>query len=112
MTLQTSRDKFRLEWFTKDDGHRWVRVVFSSCNLTWVPSLADLWRILKAVGICEDEKYPPPKQGRYKFARFVFDAATGSSFEELQQKHRIPDRDAAGRVIDAHGANLTGNLFR
>jgi len=78
--------------FSRYGGKSWIEVRLPW--KTWVPSFHDLFRILQAICYCEDEKYPPPAEGRGFVMRFILDACKqGMTWEELQAKYKIPERD-------------------
>lgn len=75
------------------DGKRWVFVDFRG-RAEWVPSFEDLFRIVQAICYCEDEKYPPPLEGRGMVRRFLMDACDPKAdWQTLREKYNIPDRD-------------------
>ncbi len=72
------------------NGKRWVRVDMLNSK-TWWPSFEDLHRIIQAICLCEDEKYPHGK-GRNLVADFLRDAVSEDDFSRLAEKYRIPNR--------------------
>jgi len=99
----------------KPDGSSWIEVLLlrfakhGEVIPCFQPSFLDLFRIVRAICDCEDEKYPPPQfQGRYKVLDFLRDAIMARSdddFNALALKYRIPER-AGGEVIATNGAKL------
>lgn len=79
--------------FDRYGGKLWVKILFP--KLEWVPSFEDLFWILKALSLCENEKYPPDNgyKGWRMVAEFAADACQpGADFEKLRDKFKIPDR--------------------
>ena len=75
----------------------WVLVKFNTSN-GWMPSFFDLGRILRAIGWCEDRKYPYGK-GRDMVTEFFVDVMgskakgiDGMSWEELEKKYELSER--------------------
>ena len=83
--------------FDQYGGKRWIKVWFNSKE--WVPSLEDLFRIIQAIGYCEDLKYPDGK-GRFMIRDFLKDCCEvlkpGQTLEErwqeLFEKYRFIER--------------------
>jgi len=94
-------DKMKVEAKPMDQygGKHWVEVRFSYGDGRWIPSFQDLFRIIQAICHCEDEKYPPPAEGRGFVRRFLVDACQEHNgegvqglWEQLRTKYKIPDR--------------------
>jgi len=108
MSENNSTRKMDIEFFDKPDGSRWIRVLLLKYGLprpSLVPSLLDLHRILQALAVCEDEKYPPPAKGRTFLVEFLQDAVREPDWSVLARKYKIPDRDG-DRVVNSNGAAL------
>lgn len=107
--MSNSTDKFRIEEITKDDGSQWIDVVFLKYGHLlprFRPSFHDLHRIIRAIGHCEDAKYPPPTaQGRFKFADFLYEAGLVADFNALAAKYQIPERDG-DLIVKTNGARI------
>ena len=82
---------------------RWVKVRLKRSR-EFLPSFEDLHRIVRAIGFCEDEKYPGGK-GRRMVAEFLYDAAMTDDFSSLAQKYQIPIR-CGDRVVNDNGAKV------
>jgi hypothetical protein len=79
------------------DGHKeWVTVIFHGTGQRWVPSFEDLFRIVTALGTCEDRKYPDG-EGRWMIGRFVAAclAAEDGDWDQVRRQFQIPDRTLA-----------------
>lgn len=76
----------------------WVTVRFSSTGQVWIPSFADLHRIIVAIAEVEEDKYPPAQGKRggsfvYDFLRASLQSfATGRRYSDLAADFSIPDR--------------------
>lgn len=93
-------------------GKRWARVDIvdwdtQETKATWIPSFEDLHRIIQAISLCEDEKYPPDKgfEGRGAVARFLKDAVFEKDFEVLARRYKIPLR-CGSDVVNNNGADI------
>lgn len=86
---------------------RWAVVEFTETGQRWIPSFEDLHRIVQAISLCEDEKYPPQKgyKGRRFVEEFLRDAVNESDFSVLAQKYKIPQR-CGSLIINKNGANI------
>lgn len=70
----------------------WVTVTFAD-GTRWVPSFEDLFRVLVAIGECEDAKYPNGK-GRWMIADFVAACLVkGTTWDAVRDRFKIPRRD-------------------
>ena len=78
-------------------GKEWVIVRFLRQILKdgeWVPSLADLFRIIQPICDIEDKNYPYPKRGRFKTSDFLTAACKkNAKWSELEKRFEIPLRD-------------------
>lgn len=103
-----STSKLGVEFFRKADGSRWVKVLLLKygppCPI-FIPSFCDLHRIVQALAVCEDEKYPPPAKGRIRLIEFLRDAVREEDFASLARKYKIPER-SGDNVINMNGADL------
>jgi hypothetical protein len=103
-----SKHKLNVEVFKKPDGFDWVIVTllkYGSAEARFIPSFCDLWRIIQAIGYCEDRKYPPPANGRYQLAAFLTDAVHIRDFAVLASKYQIPERDG-DQVTNPNGSRV------
>lgn len=121
---RTSEQKFALELRKKPDDVRkkesdWVVAKFRN-GTEWVPSLADIFRLVVGIADCEELKYPSrDAHGRptgRKGGAMVFEflqacgktwllgMADEDGFAEIQRAFKIPDRDRDGRLARANGA--------
>jgi len=97
----------------KADGTTWIDVVLLKYGerTRFRPSFHDLFRIIRAIGWCEDLKYPPPARGRWMIADFVNDTLRQSKadYPALARKYHIPERDGDEivRTNGAHGKIVT-----
>jgi len=108
-----SDDKLRVEAtfnhpFTSAKGHRKVVVELLRSRSFW-PSFRDIWRIVRAIAQCEDERYPNGA-GRGMVARFLVDAVYESDFNELARRWKIPERQG-DQIVNANGANVPEPLL-
>lgn len=71
-------------------GKDWVRVTLKNSR-SFYPSFQDLYRIIQAISICEDKKYPNGR-GRAMVADFLRDA-TYRNWSYCQNKYQIPNRN-------------------
>jgi len=94
---QRSLNKFNVgkklfpEWGNKEK----VKVEFKD-GTGWIPSCADLYRILKPMGECEEERFPQSEgyEGRRMLLRFLRDTLmTDFPFEVLANEYKIPERE-------------------
>jgi hypothetical protein len=103
--------KFAIEQ-TTENGKLWIYVRFHSSGQRWKPSFADLWRILEALAICEEIKYPSRNgyAGGMRVWEFVEAACEvarrGGSYEELARLFNIPERTKDGVIVRTNGARL------
>ena len=94
-----SRDKFSTGTVPIKDK-LWVKVFFTEAITSWTPSFEDLFRVIRLICYCEDEKYPHGK-GRFKVREFLRDCCEllkpGQTAEdrwlELAAKYDIPLRE-------------------
>lgn len=88
-------------------GKRWAVVEFSQTGQRWIPSFEDLYRIVRAIAFCEDEKYPPEQgfEGRGYVARFLHDSVYEADYDRIAEKYKLPIRDGE-TVIKTNGAKL------
>jgi len=86
--------------FDKYGGKHWVLVKFHN-GTEWVPSFEDLYRIIRAICHCEDEKYPPPNgRGRFYVRDFLKacceemppECEPEQYWERLREQYRFIDR--------------------
>ena len=106
--MNNSAEKFTIEFLTKPDGSLWFDVVLLKYGLTRPRlrlSLQDLHRMIQALGHCEDEKYPPPAQGRYKLVPFLRDCVHEPDWDKVAAKYNIPIRQG-DRVVKTNGAQI------
>jgi len=88
-------------------GKDWVTVTFK-LGRSWIPSFEDLFRILVAIGDCEDKKYPGGK-GRWMVADFVAASLRpGATWESVRDRFEIPTREAKGNIITRAISKLCG----
>lgn len=78
------------------DGKLWVEITVRNGN-SFVPSLHDIYRIVRAIWHCEDKKYPRRK-GALWFQHFLLDACSLKGSKEqiwsyLQKRYEIPTRE-------------------
>lgn len=113
MSMSNSKRKMRVV-ATKNTpwGKRWATVTFHDWDTQeekarWVPSFEDLHRIVQAIALCEDEKYPPSNglEGRGLVARFLKDAVFESDYSILAAKYKLPVR-CGNKIVDTNGADL------
>lgn len=75
----------------------WVTVVFNTARQSWIPSFEDLCRIVRAIGECEERKYPQERgcRGRMMVADFVTACLADSDapWETLRKRFQIPERE-------------------
>ena len=71
-------------------GKDWVRVTVKNSH-SFYPSFEDLYRIIQAISICEDKKYPNGR-GRAMVADFLRDAVF-KPWHQLKNKYQIPNRN-------------------
>jgi hypothetical protein len=106
-----STTKLGIGFFVKPDGSRWVYadlLKYGPPHPRIIVSFLDMFRIVQAIAICEDEKYPPPARGRAMLIEFFRDAVSardGSAWAAIARKHKIPER-RGDVVINANGARL------
>ena len=88
-----SQDKIKVErrqhptW-----GKDWVFVSFLLSQDNWIPSFEDLFRIIRPICECEDDKYPNGK-GRAMVREFLCWCCNPYvTWQELADKFEIPDR--------------------
>lgn len=75
-----------------NNGDLWVEVTFLKSR-KWRPALEELDAIIRAIGACEDKKYPNGK-GRFYTLDFLQDSLWDeTSFETLRNKYDIPVRN-------------------
>jgi len=105
--MADSERRLAIGFHRKPDGSRWIYADL----LQWkpqdryprlIPTLEDIARLLDAIGICEEEKYPPPKQkGRRFFADFVEACALGGRpYAEIVSRFSIKARTATVTAPD------------
>ena len=74
-----------------NNGDLWVEITFMKSRV-WRPALEELDAIIRAIGSCEDLKYPNGK-GRFYLLDFLQEALWNETpFEVLQNKYQIPVR--------------------
>jgi hypothetical protein len=76
-------------------GKFWVHVKHRNTGFAFIPSFGDLYRIIQAICVCEDFKYPnlPNRRGRDMVQDFLWDSCEpGMSYEELAKKYKLPLR--------------------
>jgi hypothetical protein len=108
MSDDNSTSKIAIGFFPKPDGTRWIYLEllkYGPPHPQLIPSLRDLHRVIQALAICEDEKYPPPARGRGLLVDFLRDAVNCRDWPALVRKYKIPDREG-DRVVNANGASL------
>jgi hypothetical protein len=104
-----STRKLGIEVVVKPDGAKWIDVLllkYGPPHPRFRPSFLDLHRILQALAVCEDEKYPWPQRGRHKLADFLRDAVVCRDFNKLAARYNIPERDR-DVVVNPNGAKLS-----
>jgi hypothetical protein len=73
-------------------GKTWVLVRHKN-GFAFIPSFGDLYRIVRAICECEDEKYPNGR-GRDMVQDFLWDACNpDNSYDLLALKYKIPLRE-------------------
>lgn len=102
-----STRKFGVEFFRKPDGALWVRCRFCATPTIWIPAFRDLHRVIQAIALCEDDKYPPPAKGRNQLVPFLQDLVRDPQWARIASKYRIPERQR-DVVTNANGADLSG----
>jgi hypothetical protein len=93
-----SEEKLAVEFFDKDGGRRWVRILHKKTGFRMIPSFEDCRRMLVAIALCEDKNYPPPNKGAAMVAELLSDPDFLNPFvkwETLAAKYKIPLREAA-----------------
>lgn len=114
MTVEkNSIQKLDVGFYRKEDGSRWVYVDLLKyaqrpnppLHPRLIPSFWDIRRIVLAIGDCEDEKYPPPANGKWQLLNFLRDAMQGMSPADLARKYKIPERDG-DEVTNTNGAKI------
>jgi len=103
-----STEKLAIGFEPKPDGHRWVYVElvkYGPPYPRWIPAFRDLYRIIQAIAECEDEKYPPPANGRFQLIQFLRDCVRESDWPTLAARYKIPER-RGGVVVNSNGAKL------
>ena len=106
--MSNSTDKMNVEIVPMPGADKpWVKVTLKQYR-SFFPSFEDLFRIIQAIGFCENEKYPDG-QGEQMVADFLQDAVYEHDWEELARKYNIPIRDG-NHVVDTNGANFEREL--
>ena len=91
-------DKLAVRFHEKKSGGQWVDVTLLKSRV-WTPALLQLSAILKALAICEDERYPPPGRGRDLLVNFLWDSLKTTMDEAaLRAKYKLPVRPAKETV--------------
>jgi hypothetical protein len=110
---RTSREKFSIEIGDTPWGKRWATVRFHATGQTWVPSLADLHRIISSLAFCEELKYPSNTgraEGGGQIFRFLQVSARAwqewLTFADLARDFKIPERRKTGAILNGNGARL------
>ena len=85
-----------------NNGKSWVYVTLKNSQ-SFYPSFEDLHRIIQAICYCEDEKYPPPAEGKGMIARFLKDAVFEKDYKVLAEKYNIPERNGE-EIVNDNGA--------
>jgi hypothetical protein len=80
-------------------GKRWASVCLLRSR-RFIPSFEDLHRIIQAISLCEDEKYPGG-QGRGMVARFLWACVSEPDYKKLQDRFKIPARCGAPKKDSA-----------
>ena len=81
--------RIHIEIVPKKNGEFWVEITFLKSR-KWRPALEELDAIIRAIGACEDKKYPNGR-GRFYTLDFLQDALWNvTSFETLKEKYLIP----------------------
>jgi hypothetical protein len=93
MSKYSSNDKMdvTVKRMPKWDDKLWVVVTLKRAK-RFIPSFEDLYRIVRAICYCEDEKYPSGK-GAEMVKEFLSDTCDGTDFDLLRAKYNIPERN-------------------
>ena len=81
------------------DDKDWVKVTLKKSR-TFIPSFEDLYRIIRAICHCEEEKYPNGK-GLDMVAEFLEDCCRTDDWDYIVRKYQIPER--GGSDNDGNG---------
>jgi hypothetical protein len=105
--VTNSERKFIVETIIKASGADWVQVRFNQTGQGWVPSFEDLFRIVNAIAICEEKKYPQPRfRGWRRVGEFLVDACDpNATYGHLAEKYKLPVRQG-GVTVKTNGAKL------
>jgi len=76
----------------------WAKVTLRKSGHFFYPSFEDLYRIIRAIGHCEDVKYPNG-QGRDMVKKILADSVYCSDWGVLADRYHIPTRNGG----PAHG---------
>jgi len=94
MKNYSSQDKMDVVMKKMPDwGNKYWVVVNLKNSRIFIPSFHDIYRIVRAICACEDEKYPYGK-GAKMVAEFLADTCRGIPFETLIEKYQIPTRES------------------
>jgi len=106
-----SVSKLAIGYFPKPDGSRWVYadlLKYPTPHPRLIVALHDMFRIVQALAVCEDEKYPLPARGRSMLVDFFRDAVhapNDAAWPMLARKYKIPIR-RGDQVVNTNGARL------
>jgi hypothetical protein len=92
-SYKNSKDKMDVTVTNKmpwGNNKKWVRAELKR-GRAFIPSFADIYRLIQAICFCEDDKYPNGK-GRKMVEEFVRDCVWHADFQELERKYSIPRR--------------------
>lgn len=93
-------------------GKKWARATMRS--KVWYPSFEDLFRLVEAVAICEDMKYPAGS-GRgmvFAFLRRMGEQGYRPDYDSLAAEFKIPTRQRNGAAIaPTNGSDATKPLW-
>ena len=88
---QSSKLRIEINPQPQWDGKWWVEVTFLKSR-KWIPSDSELGALIRAIGWCEDKKYPNGR-GRLMLLDFLQEHLWAETTEEeLQNKYQIPIR--------------------
>jgi len=105
--MSNSTEKLAIDRIRKNDGSDWIVVrLLKYPPACFIPSFEDIGRIVYAIGVIEDRKYPPPLQGRHKVIDYLRDAVLIGDSATLARKYQIPERDRDA-VVNTNGARLS-----
>ena len=82
---------------------KWVRVTIRNGH-SFVPSFADLYRIVRAIANCEDNRYPPTEgyRGAAMMSDFLRHTVCGVPWLQLMRRYKLDN----GRGMDVSEQKL------